>query len=151
MNSEWHSDVFLAPTTETSETPAGSWKRRVQRLQKEAHVFYLVFIHRRTPWYAKLVAACTAGYILSPIQLIPNFVPVIGSLDDALILWIGVKLLRKTTPIDVLTECRAIADATESRRKEETGWAIVVAPVVATVWIIAAVTASVLLAVYIRH
>jgi uncharacterized membrane protein YkvA (DUF1232 family) len=130
---------------------AGTWTERVHRFQKEAHVFYLVFKHPRTPWYARLVAACAAGYVFSPIQLIPNFIPVIGSLDDILVLFVGSRVLQKITPDDVLLECRELAEAAEMRRKEKTtGAASVVAPIVlATVWILAAITASALMATYI--
>jgi len=135
--------------------PAGSepvtWTQRVQRLRKEAHIFYLVFKHPRTPWYAKLVAACTAAYLVSPIQLIPNFIPVIGSLDDVLVLCLGMNLLQKMSPPDVLSECRDVADAAESRRREESSWAASVAVPVAviTVWTLAAASASALMAAYI--
>lgn len=130
-----------------------TWTQRAQTLRKEAHVFYLLFKHRRTRWYARLVAACAAGYVLSPIQLIPNFIPVIGTLDDVLVLFLGIKLLQRITPPDVLTECRELADAAETLRKEEARWASsVVAPIViGTAWFLAAIVASALLAAYIRH
>jgi uncharacterized membrane protein YkvA (DUF1232 family) len=132
---------------------AVNWRRQVQRLQKEAHVFYFVFKHRRTRWYARLVAACTAGYLLSPVQLIPNFIPVIGCLDDVLVLFVGVKLLQRITPADVLTQCRELADAAEVRRNEEirSTLAVVASVVIVAVWILAAVTASALMAAYISH
>ena len=132
---------------------AESWKQRAQRLQKEAHVLYFVFKHPRTPWYARLVAACSAGYVFSPIQLIPNFIPVIGSLDDLLVLFVGTRLLQGITPPDVLTECRELADAAETRRKEETRWAAAVAAPVAivTAWFLAAILASALMAAYVHH
>jgi uncharacterized membrane protein YkvA (DUF1232 family) len=130
---------------------AGTWKLRVQRLQREAHVFYLIFKHPRTPWYARVVAACIAGYVFSPIQVIPNFIPVIGSLDDILVLYVGSMVLQKITPADVLVECRELADAAQMRRKAKTtGAASVVVPVVVvTVWILAAITVSALMATYI--
>jgi uncharacterized membrane protein YkvA (DUF1232 family) len=133
--------------------PAVGWKHRAQQLQKEAHVFYFIFKHPRTRWYARLVAACTAGYLLSPVQLIPNFIPVIGCLDDVLVVFVGAKLIQRMTPADVLSECRARADAAEIRRKEEirSRAAVVASVVIATVWILAAVTASALMAAYIRH
>ena len=149
-----NSTLWLAPNMAQSESAlAANWRRRAQRLQKEAHVFYFVLKHRRSRWYARMVAACAAGYVLSPIQLIPNFIPVIGTLDDLVILFVAVKLLRKITPADVLAECRQLADVAETRRKEENGWkASVLSPiVVATVWILAAITASALMAAYIYH
>lgn len=123
----------------------------MQRLQREAHVFYLIFKHPRTPWYARVVAACIAGYVFSPIQVIPNFIPVIGSLDDILVLYVGSMVLQKITPADVLVECRELADAAQMRRKAKTtGAASVVVPVVVvTVWILAAITVSALMATYI--
>ncbi|MGB8989853.1 MAG: YkvA family protein [Candidatus Sulfotelmatobacter sp.] len=123
----------------------------MQRLQRDAHVFYLIFKHPRTPWYARVVAACIAGYVFSPIQVIPNFIPVIGSLDDILVLYVGSMVLQKITPADVLVECRELADAAQMRRKAKTtGAASVVVPVVVvTVWILAAITVSALMATYI--
>ena len=88
---------------------ATTWTAKAQRLRTEAHVFYLVFKHLRTPWYARVVAACSVGYIFSPVQLIPNFIPVIGFLDDFLVLHLGAKLLWNLTPPDVLAECRESA------------------------------------------
>lgn len=149
-----NSNLFLTPSMATSEPVfVGAWTQRVQRVQKGAHVFYLVFKHPRTSWYSRLVAACTAGYVFSPIQLIPNFIPVIGSLDDMLVLLIGLKLLQKITPADILVECRELAEAAEMRRKQKTrGAASVIAPIaIVTVWILAAVTASALMAAYIYH
>jgi uncharacterized membrane protein YkvA (DUF1232 family) len=129
-----------------------NWRRRAQQLHKEAQVFYFVFKHPRTRWYARLVAACTAAYVLSPIQIIPNFIPVIGSLDDFLVVFLGVKLLRRMTPPDVLTECRVLAEA-EVWRKEEIKSAAAVATsvVIVMVWFLAAVTANTLMAAYFYH
>jgi len=129
------------------------WKQQAQRLRKEAHVFYFVFKHPRTRWYARLLAVCTAGYLLSPVQLIPSFIPVIGFLDDFAVLFLGAKLLTRITPPDVLAECRKLADAAETRRKEEirSTAAVVASIVIATVWLLAAITASALMAKYIRY
>ena len=132
---------------------AMSWRRRARQLQKEAHVFYFVVKHPRTRWYAKVVAACTACYLVSPIQLIPNFIPVIGFLDDFVVLFVGVKLLQKITPADVFRECRELADAAEARRNQEPKWAgaVVVPVIIVTMWILVAISASTLLAAYIYH
>ena len=129
------------------------WKQQAQRVHKEAHVFYLVFKHPCTPWYARCLAACTAGYLLSPVQLIPSFIPLIGFLDDFLVLFFGAKVVRKLTPPRVLAECSALADAAETRRKEEmrSRAAVVTAVAIATVWIGGAILASVLMAAYFRR
>jgi uncharacterized membrane protein YkvA (DUF1232 family) len=147
------------PTESATKEPrpapvsAMNLRAQAQRLHKEAHVFYFVFKHRGTRWYARLVAICTAGYLLSPIQLIPNYIPVIGVLDDVLVVFLGAKLVQKITPAQVLAECRGLADAAEMRRKEEirSTAAVVASVVIATLWIAAAVVASVLMARYLRH
>jgi len=127
------------------------WKQRAQQIHKEAYVFYFAVKHPRVRWHARLVAACTAGYLLSPVQLIPSFIPVIGLLDDVLVVFLGVKLLQRLTPPEVLAECRELADAVEMRRKEEiqSSGAIVVCAVVAALWLIATVAVSVVMAAHI--
>jgi uncharacterized membrane protein YkvA (DUF1232 family) len=132
---------------------AMNWKERALRLQKDAHVFYFVFKHPRTRWYARLIALCTAGYLFSPIQIIPNYIPVIGLLDDLVVLFLGVKVLQRITPKDVLVECRELADVAEERRKEKirsTG-AVIASVAVVVVWLVAAFVASALILKYVRH
>jgi uncharacterized membrane protein YkvA (DUF1232 family) len=134
-------------------TPGMTWRNQAQRLHREAQVYYFVFKHPRAPWYAKAVAACSAGYVFSPIQLIPSYIPVIGFLDDFLVLFAGAKLLQKVIPPDVLTECRELADAAHIRRTEEMRSTAAVASsvVVVAVWLLAAVGASLLMARLIPH
>ena len=138
---------------QTEPGSAMTWSQRAQRLQKEAHVFYFVLKHPRTRWYSRLVAACTAAYLFSPVQLIPSFIPVIGFLDDFLVLFLGAKLLQRITPADVFAECRELAAAAEIGRREEVRSvaAVVASVAIATVWILAAITASALMAKYIGH
>jgi uncharacterized membrane protein YkvA (DUF1232 family) len=123
------------------------------RLQREAQVYYFVFKHPRAPWYAKAVAACSAGYVFSPIQLIPSYIPVIGFLDDFLVLLAGARLLQRIIPPDVLTECRQLADAAQIRRTEEMRSTVAIASsvVIVAVWLLAAVGASLLMARLIPH
>jgi uncharacterized membrane protein YkvA (DUF1232 family) len=129
------------------------WRRQAERLQKEAQVFYFAFKHPRMPWYAKLVVACTAAYLLSPIQLIPSFIPVIGFLDDLLVVVVGVKLLQKIIPPDVLAECRELAAAAESRRNVEVRSTVSIAGLVAiaSLWLLAVATATALIAAHMRR
>jgi uncharacterized membrane protein YkvA (DUF1232 family) len=128
-----------------------NWKNQARRVHREAQVYYFAFKHPGVPWYAKLVAACSAGYLFSPIQLIPSYIPVIGFLDDFFVLFVGAKLLRRLIPSEVLTECRQLADAAEMRRKEEirSTAAIVAFVAIASVWLLVAVGASILMARYI--
>jgi len=137
----------------TEPASAMSWRQQAARLQKEAHVFYYAFKHPRTPWHARLVAVCTAGYLVSPIQLIPSFIPVIGFLDDFLVLFVGAKLLQKIIPASVLAESRHFAEAAEKRRKEEitSSARTVAALAIATLWLLLAAAASRLIAAYISH
>jgi uncharacterized membrane protein YkvA (DUF1232 family) len=88
-----------------------SWKIRAKRLKGEIHALYLAARDPRTPWYAKALAAFIIGYALSPIDLIPDFIPVIGYLDDLIIVPAGITLLIKIMPREVLLECRAKAQS----------------------------------------
>jgi uncharacterized membrane protein YkvA (DUF1232 family) len=130
-----------------------SWAEKAQKLQKEAHVFYFAFKHPRTPWYAKVIAACAAGYLLSPIQIIPSFVPVIGFMDDLVVLVVGFKLIQKTIPSDVLLECRERAEAAEAKRKESDGSVteLVVSITVAILWLISGFVFSFLIFSHLRR
>ncbi len=130
-----------------------SWAQKAQKLQKEAHVFYFAFKHPRTPWYAKLIAACAAFYLLSPIQIIPSFVPVIGFMDDLVVLVVGFKLIRKTISPDVLKECRERAEAAEAKRKanDSSLTELVVSITVAILWLITGIAGSLLIASYLRR
>ena len=62
------------------------WRRRVKQLKVEAYALYLACKDPRVPWYAKAFAACVVGYAFSPIDLIPDFIPFLGSADDLLML-----------------------------------------------------------------
>jgi uncharacterized membrane protein YkvA (DUF1232 family) len=124
-----------------------NWKNQAQRVHREAQVYYFAFKHPRVPWYAKLVAACSAGYLFSPIQLIPSYIPVIGFLDDFFVLFVGAKLLHKLIPPKVLTECRQLAHDAEIRRKEEirSTPAVIAFVAIVVVWLLAAVGVSILM------
>lgn len=80
-------------------------------LKAETYALYLAARHPATPWYAKLLVAAIVAYAFSPIDLIPDFIPVIGYLDDLVLLPIGIALAIKLIPPAVLAECRAQAAA----------------------------------------
>src|SRR6185436_14425584 len=82
------------------------WARAIQR---DAHALSIAARHPRTPWYAKALALAVVAYAFSPIDLIPDFIPVLGYLDDALILPLGIWLTKCLIPVDILAECRAQA------------------------------------------
>jgi uncharacterized membrane protein YkvA (DUF1232 family) len=145
---------MIEPTCKLAEmNSVWRWRQHAQRAHREAQVFYFAFKHPRVPWYARLVAACSAGYLFSPIQLIPSFIPVIGFLDDFLVLFLGAKVIRRIIPPEVLTECREMAAAAEMRRKDETRSpaTVVAIGVITAFWIFAAVSAGLVMARYLSR
>ncbi len=89
-------------------------KQRARALKAETYVLYLAARHPGTPWYAKLLVAAIVAYAFSPIDLIPDFVPVLGYLDDLILIPLGIALAIRLVPAEVLAECRARA---QERRK----------------------------------
>ncbi|GIX26984.1 MAG: hypothetical protein KatS3mg123_0865 [Burkholderiales bacterium] len=82
------------------------WRARARALKREVYALYLCARHPRTPWYAKLFVGLIVAYALSPIDLIPDFVPVLGYLDDVVLLPLAILLALRMVPADVLAECR---------------------------------------------
>lgn len=87
-------------------------KQRARHLKAETLALYLAARDPRTPWFAKLLVAGIVAYAFSPIDLIPDFVPVLGYLDDLLLIPMGIALAIKLIPPSVLAECRARANET---------------------------------------
>jgi uncharacterized membrane protein YkvA (DUF1232 family) len=106
------------------------WARRVKR---DVHALYLAARDPRVPWYAKALAIAVAGYALSPIDLIPDFIPVVGYLDDLIIVPLGVILVVAMIPDEVMAEHRAAAMAAGTRPVSRAGAAAII-----TIWILAA-------------
>jgi uncharacterized membrane protein YkvA (DUF1232 family) len=88
-------------------TSLKAWSRR---LAGDAVALWFCARHPRTPFAAKLLAAAVAAYAFSPIDLIPDFIPVLGLLDDLLLVPLGVWLTLKLVPAEVMLECRQQAD-----------------------------------------
>ncbi len=82
-------------------------RRRLQALQQETYALYLAARDPRTPWYAKAVAVLVTAYAFSPVDLIPDFIPVLGYLDDLLLVPLGVLLALRLIPANVIAESRA--------------------------------------------
>ncbi|AKC70172.1 hypothetical protein MB84_12815 [Pandoraea oxalativorans] len=108
-------------------TTLRKWARAIKR---DAHVLYLAARDPRVPWYAKVLALFVAGYALSPIDLIPDFIPVIGLLDDAIIVPLGILIVIKLIPSDVVAEHRATAAAASERPVSR-----IAAVVIGTLWL----------------
>jgi uncharacterized membrane protein YkvA (DUF1232 family) len=84
-------------------------KESAQQLKNQTYVIYLAFKHPHTPWYAKVLLIFVIGYALSPIDLIPDFIPVLGYIDDLIILPLGISIALKMIPKEVILECRGKA------------------------------------------
>jgi uncharacterized membrane protein YkvA (DUF1232 family) len=86
-------------------------KNRAKALKKEAYALFLAYKDKRTPWYAKVFAGLVVAYAFSPIDLIPDFIPVIGYLDDLILVPLGISLALKMIPSEVMAESREKAKA----------------------------------------
>jgi uncharacterized membrane protein YkvA (DUF1232 family) len=95
-------------------------------LKRDAHAVWLAARDPRTPWYAKAVAIAVAAYALSPIDLIPDFVPVLGYLDDLILVPAGLWLALRLIPKEVLAEHRAAAEEAARRPVSKVGAAVVI-------------------------
>ena len=100
------------------------WARIVKR---DVYAVYLASRDPRVPWYTKALAISVTGYALSPIDLIPDFIPVFGLIDDAIIVPLGILLAVRLIPPDVMAEHRAAALAAQSRPASKIGAAAIVA------------------------
>jgi uncharacterized membrane protein YkvA (DUF1232 family) len=86
-----------------------TWKRRARGLKRDTYALFLAARDPRVPWYTKALALGVVGYALSPIDLIPDFIPVIGYLDDLILVPLGLALVLRLTPGYVLAEARESA------------------------------------------
>jgi uncharacterized membrane protein YkvA (DUF1232 family) len=111
-------------------------KQWAQLIQRDAHALYLAARDPRVPWYAKLVAVAVAAYALSPIDLIPDFIPVLGYLDDLIIVPLGVALVVWMIPKPIMAEHRASADAVQQRPVSRAAAAVIAAIWVASIAVV---------------
>ena len=86
-----------------------AWKARARQLKEEVYSLYLAYKDPRTPWYARIFAALVVGYAFSPIDLIPDPIPILGYLDDLILVPLGAFLAIKMIPKQVMEESRARA------------------------------------------
>ena len=82
-----------------------AWKQRARQLSAQTNALYLAYRHPRTPWYAKVFAALIVGYVFSPLDPIPDFIPGVGLLDEMVVVPIGVLIAAKMIPREVMEEC----------------------------------------------
>jgi uncharacterized membrane protein YkvA (DUF1232 family) len=109
------------------------WKHWARATKRDAHALYLAARDPRVPWYAKAIAIAVAAYALSPVDLIPDFVPVLGYLDDMIIVPAGIALVIRLIPPPIMAEHRALAAAAQDRPVSRSAAAAIV-----VVWVSAA-------------
>ena len=110
------------------------WKDRVRQLKTETYAIYLAYRDPRVPWYARLLIALVVAHTFSPVDLIPDFIPVLGYLDDLVIAPLGIALAIRMIPPEVMVECRGKAKEAIGQGRP-TSWAA--AAVIVTIWLLA--------------
>jgi uncharacterized membrane protein YkvA (DUF1232 family) len=104
-----------------------TWQERARQLKQEVYALYLAFRDPRTPWYGKAFTALVVAYAFSPIDLIPDPIPVVGYLDDLILIPLGVVLALKMIPPEVMDEARAAsAEAFHDGAPVSTAGAVIV-------------------------
>jgi uncharacterized membrane protein YkvA (DUF1232 family) len=110
-----------------------SWKKKARELQVQVYALACAYRDPRTPWYAKGVALLVVAYALSPIDLIPDFIPLLGYLDDLVIIPLGVFIVIRMIPPQVLADCRLEAAQQAQAGNPQYRW---MAAIVILIWII---------------
>jgi uncharacterized membrane protein YkvA (DUF1232 family) len=109
-------------------------RERVNHLKRETYALYLAYRHPQTPRLAKIWTLVVVAYALSPIDLIPDFIPVLGYLDDLILIPIGIAIAVKLIPVDVMRECREqAAQATEDPNMGRAAAAVII-----VIWVLLA-------------
>lgn len=97
-------------------------KHKVRSLKKQIRVLQIAYLDNRTPFYAKLLIGLTVGYLLSPIDLIPDFIPVIGLLDDLILVPLLIIISIKSIPAEVLVDARKKLQSTAEKPGKKNWW-----------------------------
>lgn len=117
-------------------------KNKARSMKQNVFVLYLSYRDPRVPWYAKVFAMLVVSYAFSPIDLIPDFIPILGYLDDIIIVPIGIMIALKMIPEPVLLDCRAKADEIRKNGKPN-NW--ITGTLFIAVWVMCAIWGSILL------
>jgi uncharacterized membrane protein YkvA (DUF1232 family) len=110
----------------------GNSEERIIGERRLNYALYLAYKHPGTPWYAKISAGLVIAYAFSPIDLIPDFIPVLGYLDDLILVPLGITLALRMIPAAVMVECRKRAQ-TDLIKEKPTNW--LAAVVIVVIWI----------------
>jgi uncharacterized membrane protein YkvA (DUF1232 family) len=108
-------------------------KAWAKNLKRQIFILYYAYKDDRVPWYAKVFIASVVAYAFSPIDLIPDFIPILGYLDDVILLPLGILLALKMIPKDVLSDCEVKA---EKRMKEGKPKNWIAGSIIALIWMV---------------
>ncbi|MFL0573722.1 YkvA family protein [Priestia megaterium] len=104
-----------------------------KKLKKQLFILYLAYKDERVSWYIKLFTACVVAYAFSPIDLIPDFIPVLGYIDDIIIVPLGIMLALKMLPASVIEDCTIKAEELIGNERPK-NW--VAGSIVIVVWLL---------------
>lgn len=110
-------------------------------LKTDVYALYLAHRDPRIPWYAKALAACIVGYAFSPVDLIPDFIPVLGYLDDIILIPLGIALVIRMIPKEVLEEYRKKAEDALAGKRPRNWFA---AGIIILIWVLLSAAAIVM-------
>jgi uncharacterized membrane protein YkvA (DUF1232 family) len=128
------------------------WRQRARHLKRETYALALVARDARVPWYTKALALALVGYALSPLDLIPDFVPIFGFVDDLIVVPLGIVLLLRLTPSAVLADCRAQAqNAIENGRLARSLPARLATAAIVLAWILGLMVSALVLVRLFTH
>jgi len=117
-------------------------RQHAARMEQEVHALGLAYRDPRTPWYAKAWAGLVVSYLFSPIDLVPDFIPLLGYLDDLVLVPLGIWLALRMIPAEVMEECRAAAQEAAETARPTSRLGLVV---ITLVWVVALVCVAVLI------
>ena len=123
---------MTGPMNQQRPPQRAKWRAWARKLKRDVYALHLAGRDPRTPWYARAVAICVVAYAFSPLDLIPDFIPVLGLVDDLILVPLGLAFAVRLIPPAVLADCRARAD----RRLDEgrpVSW--FVAGLIVTIWV----------------
>lgn len=121
------------------------WKNKAILLKTKIYAIYLAYKDPRVSWYARIFAVCVVGYAFSPIDLIPDPIPVIGYLDDLILVPLGIFLVLKMIPKEVMAECREQARVVMLKDKP-VNW--IAAIVIIGIWVVLALLSVAIVSKY---
>jgi len=110
-------------------------KIKVREIKKEIYVLAIAYRHPATPWYAKVFTAIVVAYAFSPIDLVPDFIPILGYLDDVILVPLGITLALRMIPDEVLKEARLHAVEELEKGDPKNWWA---GTIIILIWVILA-------------